>query len=319
MEAPTLALELRRGRAGFVQRLADEWLWSDLALGDEATRAPRPALPPLGARVRGPWRRVLASSGEVGGRELRIGVERNAHGDRRLAFEDGERYWIGCAGDRIRRLAGGGARPAPERLVERALGAPLALALALRGVHLLHASAVAGPRGALALVGESGAGKSTLAAAAEASSGSGLERLADDILPVRLGGEPRALPSYPQLKLAEGRRRPPGNRSPVLPLAALIEIEHGAGHAAPGLVRLPPAAAVAALVRATVAARLFDEELLAGHFEAAAATVAVLPVYRLRFASGPAGLGEALAVLAAAAGLPVVSARDSTREPWPDS
>jgi hypothetical protein len=315
VETPTLTLELRRGRAGFAQRLADEWLWSDLALGLEATRAPRPALPPAGARERGPWRKVLASSGEVAGRELRVGVERNAHGDRRLEFEDGERYWIARAGDRIRRLAGGGARPAPARLVERALGAPLALALAPRGVHLLHASAVAGPAGALALVGDSGAGKSTLAAAAVSHPEAGLERLADDILPVRLGGAPRALPSYPQLKLAEGARSPAGARFPVLPLLALFEVEHGAGRAEPELVRLPPAAAVAALVRATVAARLFDEELLGGHFAAAAAAAEILPVYRLRFPSGRAGLAGALAVLAASAGSGGAPAPDFTREP----
>jgi hypothetical protein len=296
VEAPTLTLELGRARSGFVERVADEWLWSDLALTPGARREPRPRLPPAGPGGR--FRRVVLSSGTVEGREVRVAVERNARGDRRVELEDGTRFWVARGGGRVVRRAGG-PRLALARRVERALGAPLALALAARGVHLLHASALAGRSGVLALAGDPGAGKSTLAAAATLRPGLGLERVADDILPVRLGAVSRALPSFPQLKLPGGPAYA-DSRPASLPLAALVEIEHVPGRTRAEIERLSAPDAVAALARATVAARLFDQELLAAHFEAAAAAAVGLPVLRLVFPSGPDGIGAALTLLAAA-------------------
>ncbi len=77
---------------------------------------------------------------------------------------------------------------------------------------------------AVAFVGETGAGKSTLAAylAREA----GWLRLADDVLPVALGGAggPAALPHFPQLKLPAAEQVGPGVPQ-RMPLRAVYALE----------------------------------------------------------------------------------------------
>jgi hypothetical protein len=188
--------------------------------------------------------------------------------------------------------------------VGRALGPPLAIALAARGIHLLHASAVRTTRGVVAFCAESGEGKSTLAAAAAHHPDLGLARVADDQLPVRLGERPEALPHFPQLKLpvAEWYR---AAEPPVLPLVALVGLSPpppvAAGDAAPRaeLTRLEPAAVALMLARATVAARLFDADLLAEHFDACGRTAAGgLAGYRLCYPRRFDHLRSALALIA---------------------
>ena len=199
-----------------------------------------------------------------------------------------------------------GSGPPGALSLERALGAPLALALALRGVHLLHASAVvrraasreqAPPGGALAFTAASGAGKSTLASAAHRRRTLAWERIADDQLPVRLDSPAAALPHFPQLKL-EAEEGYPVNAPAARPLDALFEIEHAAEIERIELERLAPTAACLALARATVAAKLFDTALLEHHFECCGTAAATLPVYRLRYPSGIERLPEVLARLA---------------------
>lgn len=78
------------------------------------------------------------------------------------------------------------------------LGPVMALALYLRGMFVLHASAVAiDGRGAI-FVGDRGAGKSTMAAALVAR---GHPLLADDVVAVDVSGTPCIVPGFPQLKL----------------------------------------------------------------------------------------------------------------------
>ncbi len=88
------------------------------------------------------------------------------------------------------------------------LGPVLALALHLRGVFVLHASAVALPSGlGIGLLGDKGAGKSTTAAALLAA---GARLLTDDLLAVEAPGGPvpRVLPGWGQVKLGlEAERR----------------------------------------------------------------------------------------------------------------
>jgi hypothetical protein len=72
-----------------------------------------------------------------------------------------------------------------------------------RGLLALHANALAGPRGALVLMGASGAGKSTLHAALMKRN---LPMLSDDVAVLRLGPDGRvwALPGVRQYRLTAG-------------------------------------------------------------------------------------------------------------------
>ncbi len=86
-------------------------------------------------------------------------------------------------------------------IIEVALGPALVLALAIRGVFCLHASAVKLGDGAVLFLGESAAGKSTLAEMLE-DHGAGLIRVTDDISPLKYGKDRfELLPDFPQLKL----------------------------------------------------------------------------------------------------------------------
>ena len=196
-----IVLELDAGDEGpgFLQTVAGEPLWSARPLLSEARPCDRPRRPSPGGAVGG--RVVYDGPGLVEGRIQRIVSSLAPGGARQVAYEDGEVFQVDADGGAIRRLRGPADPAAARSSVERALGAPLALALAPRGVYLLHASGLAVAGLALALAAPSGGGKSTLAAAGARR---GLDRLADDQLPVRLGRTPAVLPRFPQLKLASG-------------------------------------------------------------------------------------------------------------------
>ena len=72
----------------------------------------------------------------------------------------------------------------------------LVVLLKRRGILALHGSAVAGPSGAIAFIGDRGSGKSTTAAALVAH---GYTMLCDDIVPI--AGGPLVLPGIPRPKL----------------------------------------------------------------------------------------------------------------------
>jgi len=291
---PPIVLRLRdsEGEAGYLQELAGESFWSAQPILAGARPAPRPERP-RGTPDAAP-RVVYDGPGLVEGRIQRIVSEVSSDGTRRVTFEDGERFEIDAGGSAIVRVAGSAVPEAAGRCLERALGAPLALALAPRGVYLLHASALVLADTALALSAPSGGGKSTLAAAGFRA---GMDRLADDQLPVRLDGAPAALPHFPQLKLAAAEGR--GARGPrEIPLGALVELAHSPAHREARIEPLSAAGGALALTRATVAARLFDEPLLAAHFAACAEAAERMTVARLTYPSGLHRLPEALAVLA---------------------
>jgi hypothetical protein len=292
-----LSLAAGRSRDGFVTRLAGIELWSDVPLVAGASPAPRP---PVAAEISDDddddgWQLVHDGPALDLGALRRVRAWRDGRGRRRIDYEDGESYRI--AGGVVARRRPGAAA---DRVLERALGAPLALALAERGIYLLHAAALATPAGAVALAADSGVGKSTLAAAAAADTAQrGWTRIADDLLPVRLGARPEALPHFPQLKLAPAEQYPAA-AAERLPLAAVVELDRLAPAAEPpASQRLGPAAAALALARATAAARLFDGELLAAHLAACAAAAECLAVARLSYPGGLGRLGAALDRLAA--------------------
>lgn len=282
MPGPTIVLDLADPRAtsGFLTSLAGCSFWCDRPVGPEPTPAPRPDLPAPDPRLEG--RTIYDGPGLVDGILGRIRSSICADGSHSVEYEDGERFWIASDGWRVVRMT---TVSAGARAVERAIGAPLALALAARGVYLLHASALRSAGGVLALAAASGAGKSTLAAAAEEHPDLGLSRVADDLLPVRLVPEPVALPHFPQLKLPADRNYPSGS-APALPWSALVEIGHSADCAGIEIRRLGRAETCRGIVAATVAARLFDPDLLVKHFEACAGASARIVGIRLRYPSG---------------------------------
>lgn len=284
-----------------MQPLAGGLLWCDQPVGDTASRAPAPSsgIAPQSSD----FDLVYDGPGLVAGSMQRIRALVASDGTRNVEFEDGETFLIAPAGDRISRVAGGPADASPQQTLERALGPPLALALAVRGTFLLHASALAGPHGVVAICGESGAGKSTLAAAAASWPELGLSRVADDQLPAALGPRPNALPHFPQLKLLPEAWHSP-DAPAALPLLMVVEAFRAASD--PGrsshpatIERMPPSQACLFLAAATVAARLFDRQLLTRHLSACAAASESLQVGRLHYASGIDRLREPLATLAA--------------------
>jgi hypothetical protein len=176
--------------------------------------------------------------------------------------------------------------PPPVELGELLLGAPLLLALALRGTFCLHASAVLLPEGAVAFLGESGAGKSTLARELHRH---GLARVADDLLLVGAGKEvdepPVALPRFPQPRLA-GIDQPAA--APVEARIAAIYLLGGPA-ARVERRRISTVDATLSLARHTVAARLFAPELLARHLAFVGSLAAATPLRHLRYPWRPGG------------------------------
>jgi energy-coupling factor transporter ATP-binding protein EcfA2 len=153
--------------------------------------------------------------------------------------------------------------PAPDAAsATLALDGPVRLhVLAERGVHVLHASAIAASNGGLvALTASSGVGKSTFAACAHAL---GRERAADDLLPITRAADGRfvARPHFPQPKLSPDEQYPndaPNERS----LAALVRLERGE---VASWRRLSARAAMELALRSTVATRVYSKAALAAH------------------------------------------------------
>jgi hypothetical protein len=192
-------------------------------------------------------------------------------------------FWVAPEGSCLAQVAPGPDAD-PATVVQTALGPVLILALALHGTWCLHASAVAFRGRAIAFLGESGNGKSTLAAFLGEVGGAEWRPLADDILPVaaRSYGVD-ALPYFPQLKLPPDDQ--PSTGAPErLPLAAAYRlVEPDAALAAVEVSPLSGSEAALALVRHTVASRLFDPDLLARHLGFCACAATQLPVQDLAY------------------------------------
>ena len=182
--------------------------------------------------------------------------------------------------------------PDPMLYEEAILGPPLLLALALRGIFCLHASAVASGGGGLAILGESGHGKSTLARWLGEQSRR-WRWLSDDITPIRPHpGGARIEPAFPQLKLA--RVVVPAD----VALRAFVELSPTA-EPTPRLEALGPRDRFVALSRSVAAARLFGEELAGAAFDACSELARRLPGQRLHYPHRWEALPEVAALLAA--------------------
>ncbi|HEX2997805.1 MAG TPA: hypothetical protein VHP14_23480 [Anaerolineales bacterium] len=161
------------------------------------------------------------------------------------------------------------------------LGPGLVLALALRAVWSLHASAAMFKQKTVVFLGESGTGKSTLAAYLSKISNWNL--VADDILPVEMiANEIRVLPHFPQLKLSMNTQ--PGAGLPErLPLDKVCVMKLVTQDAAPELELLPPSLAVQMLLRHTAGTRMFTPEMLGQHLSFCSQAASRIPVYQLSY------------------------------------
>jgi len=158
------------------------------------------------------------------------------------------------------------------------VGPALVLALALRGVWSLHASAILLDSRALLILGESGQGKSTLAAHLAQTH----PRVADDIIPVTLEATLTAWPRFPQLKLPMDSQ--PGATLPeAIPVGWICLLAPADPASNPALERLSPSRAAQTLLSHTAGTRLFDADLLAKHLDFCARAAQQAPVYQLAY------------------------------------
>lgn len=159
-------------------------------------------------------------------------------------------------------------------------GSVFTLALAMRGVWSLHASAAIHQGNLIVILGESGEGKSTLAAYLDES---GWQRAADDILPVVSGEDGlMAYPHYPQLKL--GPQAQPWLKLPehlkIHTICLLSPVDPGDS---PALVRLSASEAAKILLSHTAGTRLLGKELLRDHLAFCTRAARQTACYRLSY------------------------------------
>jgi hypothetical protein len=159
-------------------------------------------------------------------------------------------------------------------------GPVLVLALALRSVWSLHASAVMHNGKVVIFLGDSGQGKSTLAAFLVDS---GWKLVSDDILPVStiIGGF-LAWPQFPQLKLSPNSQPGP-NLPEKLPTGKIILLESSNKMTTPKLGLLSMVEAVKTLIAHTIGTRLFNPDLLGKHLEFCSHSAEKVPIYRLTY------------------------------------
>lgn len=244
--------------------------------GITASAVPQPESP---RTLTGPGQFVCRSAGWIVDASRQVAVWRHPQGLRLQVAGIGE-FAVTADGTAVLRLE---REIMAATLAEAVLGPPLLLSLALHGIWCLHAGAVKAGDHAVALVGESGNGKSTLAAYLDDAGEGGWQRLADDALPIVLEPEGlMALPHYPQLKLSDASQYPVHAPARV-PLAAVYVIAPPGSADPVSLHRLERRQAMQALIRHTVAARLFDKPLLAAHLDFCAAAAARIPVWRLTY------------------------------------
>ena len=181
------------------------------------------------------------------------------------------------------------------------LGTVMALLLHVRGLFVLHASAVSVGEGGVVFLGDKQAGKSTTAAAFVRT---GYRLLADDVVAIDFAdpGGPRINPGFPQLKLSTGMEIGAGavTMPPVVagsdkrqhrlaeflhtpvPPTAIYVLERGTRAE---VTPLTPGAALAALIRFSYVARFgraaCNPAGPAGHLQQCAALVGVSRVCRL--------------------------------------
>ena len=220
---------------------------------------------------------VCQTTGWVAG-ELRLVKVSEIPTGTMLDVEEGGRFFISHNGKSISKL------DAPSEFTyldyEVLLGSVFTLALAMRGVWSLHASAAIHKDNLVVILGESGEGKSTLAAYLNQE---GWQRVSDDILPVQIGEDGlMAYPHYPQQKLtadAQPWLHLPG-QMPVRTICLLIPVGKDNSTA---IAPLSTSETARALLAHTAGTRLFNSGLLKEHLGFCTASAAKVAGYRLDY------------------------------------
>jgi hypothetical protein len=178
----------------------------------------------------------------------------------------------------------GGTRCADLELL---IGPVLVLALALNGRFCLHTSAIVMNGAAVCFLGDSGAGKSTIAATL-ADIDTGIQHAVDDIGCLTMRRELMLNKGFPQ-------PRTPSLASPWaadIPVRALVTLRFADPGTEPILYRQSTRQTWSELVKGTVAARLFDSELLTAHLAFAATAAAAVEGFTLDYPKRADVFGE---------------------------
>lgn len=223
----------------------------------------------------------------------------------RLQYDDTGTYDVSSDGRRVMWTRGPNAAVLSVR--SDVTGRVLATALHAAGVLCLHGSAVALGSGTAAFLAPKHHGKSTLALALARAGG---RLVTDDVLPVRLGEPPQAIPGVHQIKLwgdtaehfgVARERVEPGEKhllydfpaerlmgapSPLAAIYLLAPVMTGDASAAAVRTRLGDVPSALALVRHATLGPLFGGSEAAVLFDRATALARQVPVYRLDAAAG---------------------------------
>lgn len=286
-----LRLDPRASAPAFRYRVAGGQLVADRELGWlaafalEGEGALLPGLEPAASAE--PGETLFADSAFLARRERFFSCRRLADAFQLEVEGLGEFRYVESAG-RVEVLAAAAGAP-EELLVEVLLGPLLALALAQRGIFLLHASGCELDGATWLMLGESGAGKSTLAA------NLGGLRLADDqaaVDAITFG----LLADFPQPKLDQSLQVPMA-AAERRKIAGILLLEKSKAEAEPELEPLPRLAATAGILGHTTAARCFDQELLRRHLDFAAGLAGQVPCFRLRYPHRPGAIEKIGALL----------------------
>jgi hypothetical protein len=247
---------------------------------DRANRSDHPSpVPAVGNRQTVGW---------VGGAQRLVEVSDTSHGFVMEVDGGGGEFQISPAGDMIGKMD----LSHEYTLLDRQIicGPALVLALALRGIWSLHASAALYKGTLIVFLGESGQGKSTLVGFLSQSPGWRL--VADDILPAT--SDPSgvyAWSHFPQLKLSSASQ--PGPHLPESLLLNKIFLLLPAGkEVTPAVQLFSPGEAVKTLLAHTAGTRLFNQGLLAQHLEFCSQVASQVPVYQLIYPHGMQMLPE---------------------------
>jgi len=220
---------------------------------------------------------VCQTTGWVGGASRSVKVYAHESGTR-LEIEGAGAFMISKADQTIGKV---NAASELTRLdYEIVAGCVLTLALAMRGVWSLHASAALIKDCLVVILGETGQGKSTLA---EYLDEAGLARIADDVLPVKnSAGGLMAFPRYPQLKI-DNDAQPWLNQPESLPVKAVCVLLPVDGQIPAAITQLAAGETATALLAHTAGTRLFDADLLKQHLAFCTETAAQVAGFRLTY------------------------------------
>lgn len=195
-----------------------------------------------------------------------------------LEIEDGGKFFITSDGQTIGKMDIQGEMAQLD--YEVMAGSVFTLALAMRGVWSLHASAAIYKGRLVVILGESGKGKSTLAGYLGET---GWQRVADDILPVASRDDSLlAFPHYPQLKISS-ESQPWLQLPEQIPVQSICLLMPVNPDDSPALGTMSPGDFVKVMLAHTAGTRLLSPDLLKDHLAFCTRAALQIPTYRLSY------------------------------------